>query len=296
MLAKPTFSDVILLFAIAFFWGSAFTFIEIALVDVTPVTLAAARITIGAIFLYSVVKYKRHRMPADWANWRDMTVTGLAGNAIPFVLIAWGQQYIDSALSAILIALVPLSTLIFAHIFTHDEKISMPKFAGFTMGMFGLIALTIGEDFTQVGSSGAGIIAIVLATLGYGYAGIHLRKLRHLPSSVTAAGLLITSCIFTIPFAFILENPLSLMPSDSSILALLYLGIFPSGIAIILVSKLVFRTGATFTSLNNYISPVFGVTLGVVVLGEPVTKQMLLAVALILSGIAITRIKSNKTN
>ena len=291
MLEKPKISDVIILFAIAFFWGSAFSFIEVALRDVTPVTIAAVRITVGAIFLYAVVKWRGHTMPTDYANWRDMTITGLSGNAVPFVLIAWGQQYVDSSLTAILIAIVPLSTLFFAHIFTHDEKITSPKLIGFLMGVFGLIALSIGEDFSGLDASGAGIIAITLATLGYGYAGIHLRKLKHTRSSVSAAGLLISSAVVTIPFAFMLEDPLSLTPSNNSLLSLLYLGIFPSGVAIILVSKLVFRMGATFAALNNYISPVFGIAIGALLLGEHITQHMILAIILILFGIAITRIK-----
>ena len=291
MLEKPKISDVAILIAIAFFWGSAFSFIEIALLDVTPITIAAARITVGALFLYCVVKWRKLTMPRDWANWRDMTITGLSGNAVPFVLIAWGQQYVDSSLTAILIAVVPLSTLFFAHLFTHDEKITTPKLIGFLMGVLGLVALSAGEDFSKLNASGAGIIAITLATLGYGYAGIHLRKLRHLPASVSAAGLLISSCVVTIPLAFLLEHPLSLTPSNESWAALLYLGIFPSGLAIILVSKLVFRTGATFAALNNYISPLFGVTIGVLLLGEHITRHMMVAIVLILSGIAITRIK-----
>ncbi len=291
MLEKPKIADVGLLIAIAFFWGSAFSFIEIALLDVTPVTIAAVRISVGALFLYAVVKWRGLSMPRDYANWRDMTVTGLSGNAIPFVLIAWGQQYVDSSLTAILIAIVPLSTLVFAHLFTDDEKVTLPKLLGFLMGVLGLITLSLGEDFTKINATGAGIIAIVIATMGYGYAGIHLRKLRHLRSSVSAAGLLISSAVFTIPLAFLLESPLDLTASNQAIASLLYLGIFPSGIAIILVSKLVFRTGATFAALNNYISPLFGVTLGVLLLGERLTSHMLIAAALILSGIAITRIK-----
>ena len=281
-----------MLVAIAFFWGSDFSFIEIALVDVTPITIAAARITIGSLFLFTVVKWRGLKMPRDWITWRDMTITGLSGNAIPFVLIAWGQQYVDSSLSAILIAMVPLSTLFFAHLFTHDEKITAPKLAGFLMGGFGLIVLSAGEDFTQMDASGAGLIAITLATLGYGYAGIHLRKLRHLRSSVSAAGLLISSAVITIPLAFMLESPLSLAPSNNSIIALFYLGIFPSGLAIILVAKLVFRTGATFAALNNYISPLFGVAIGVLMLGDTLTPYMLGAIALIFIGIAITKIRS----
>jgi drug/metabolite transporter (DMT)-like permease len=291
LLEKPKISDVATLIAIAFFWGSAFSFIEIALIDVTPLTIAAARILVGALFLYCVIKWRRQSMPTDWANWRDMTITGLSGNAIPFVLIAWGQQYVDSSLSAILIAIVPLSSLFFAHIFTHDEKITTPRLIGFLMGVFGLMALSVGQDFSTLDASGAGIIAIVLATLGYGYAGIHLRKLRHLSASVSATGLLISSAIVTVPLAFIIEQPLSLAPSNVSLAALLYLGIFPSGLAIILVSKLVFRTGATFTALNNYISPMFGVMIGVLLLGEHITRHMIFAIILILSGIAITRIK-----
>ena len=291
MLEKPHISDVVILFAIAFFWGSAFSFIEVALRDVTPITIAAARITVGALFLYAVVKWRGYTMPTDYANWHDMTITGLSGNAVPFVLIAWGQQYVDSSLTAVLIAIVPLSTLFFAHIFTHDEKITSPKLIGFLMGVFGLIALSIGEDFSRLDASGAGIIAITLATLGYGYAGIHLRKLKHLRASVTAAGLLITSAVVTIPFALMLESPLSLTPSTNSLLSLLYLGIFPSGVAIILVSKLVFRMGATFAAPNNYISPIFGVAIGALLLGEQITQHMMIAVILILSGIAITRLK-----
>ena len=122
-------------------WSSSFLWIKIAVQEMGPVTLVAFRVLFGLLFGIAVVIFTRTPLPRDVKSWAPLLVLGLSNVAIPFVLISWGEQTIDSAVAAILDATVPLFVILLAHIALHDDKITLPKMLGLLLGFAGVVVL-----------------------------------------------------------------------------------------------------------------------------------------------------------
>ena len=115
MPARRTLNDWALLMALATMWGSAFLFIKLGVATVPPMTLVAARLVLGTAVLLTLMYMRGLRLPRLGAAWLPFILLALVGNAIPFYLITWGQQIVPSALAGILMAAMPLATMVLAH-------------------------------------------------------------------------------------------------------------------------------------------------------------------------------------
>ncbi len=283
----PRAGDFAGLLTVSFVWGSSFAAIAAALESFGPFTIAGGRIIIAALFLSLLVVVRGHRFPRDAAVWGRLMFIGVTGTALPFTLVAWGQQSVDSSMAAIIMALTPLNTLIVAHLATHDERLSRRKLVGLVIGFLG-----VGLLFSGSGNGGTAaalaIAAIYVSTLSYAISGVQMRKLDHLPPVVMAAGMLICSLVVSLPLAFILEDPDLTAVSPLSLAAILYLGLFSSGLAVVLMAWIIFRVGAVFLSLSNYLVPIVGIVLGITLLDEVLSLSTLFAFALIMTGVVVT--------
>ena len=285
-ISEPKARDFAALLTLSFVWGSSFFAIAKALESFGPFTIAGGRITIAAIFITVLAVAGGHRFPRQPRVWANLFFIGVTGTALPFTLIAWGQQSLDSSLAAIMMALTPINTMIVAHIATHDERFSRRKVAGIAVGFLGIALLFGGGN----GSTGSVIAlgAVYFGTLFYAISAVRMRKLDELSPVVLAAGLLICSLVVSLPLAFLLEEPDIAAAQPVSMAAVLYLGFFSSGLAVLLMAWLIFRVGVVFISLNNYLSPMVGIVLGISLLDEVLGLTTLLGFVLILTGVAVT--------
>lgn len=289
-IGEPKAGDFAGLAILSLFWGSAFFFTEIALEAFAPFTVAAGRIVIAAIFLTAVARLSGAPLPRDRRTWAVLFAAGLSGAAAPFSLIAFGQSIIPSSTAAILMAFTPLSTAVLAHFMTRDEKLTAGKLAGVLTGLAGVAILVSGLSFAGLAAGGVvGKLAVVLGTVGYALSSILLRRVAHLPTLVSAAGVMITAAATIAPIALAVERPWTATPGWREMAALLELGLFPSAVAVIVMVWVLGRSGATFVSLNNYLAPVVGTVLGVAFLGETLERSMILGFVLIAAGVLITQ-------
>ena len=289
MTRRPGPADVLYLLLIAIFWGSAFLFIEIALKSFPPFTIAASRILLGAVLLQLLVRARGKRVPRDWAAWHNWSWVAAIGTVLPFVLIPWAQERIDSSLVAIVMGTVPLTTMIFAHYLTPDEKLSVRKLLGLLLGFVGVVTLFGDVDPTRLTDDVVGLVAAFVAALGYASSAVIIRRGPNVGADVGAAGILTAAAVMSVPIALIVDQPWTITPTWDALAAIVVLGVFPSALAAILLVRLLFRVGATFTALNNYLVPLVGVACGAIWLDEPVAAASLVALVLILAGIGLTR-------
>jgi drug/metabolite transporter (DMT)-like permease len=283
----PKAGDYAGLLMVSFVWGSSFAAIATALQSFGPFTIAGGRITVAALFISLLALARGHTFPRDAAVWGRLMFIGLTGSALPFTLIAWAQQTVDSSLAAIVMALTPLNTLIVAHLATHDERLSRRKVVGLVIGFLGVALLVAGSGNGSTASALA-IGAVYMGTLSYAISAVQMRKLDHLPPVVMAAGLMICSLVVALPLAFMVEDPDLTAASPMSLAAVFYLGLFSSGLAIVLMAWVIIRVGAVFLSLSNYLVPMVGVVLGIFLLDEVLGVSTLLAFALIMTGVTVT--------
>ena len=284
--------DFVLLILLASFWGSAFLFIKIAITSIPPMSLAAGRVAIGAMILYGMIRLYGLSLPGDIRSWLGAAGVTMAGTVVPFFLIGWGQQSVDSALTAICMASVPLFTLPLAHLMTHDEKLHITKVVGVIIGFSGVAVLVISSTSGMVSATPQGLTAILSAAFGYALSGLLIHRLTYSHPFVMSTMILISGAVILIVLSVVLDNPLTLSPDRDAWLSLLVLGIFPTGFATLLVVHLVRRVGPTFMSLNNYLVPVVGIICGVVWLDETLGLWSIFAFLLIFCGIFLTMRKS----
>lgn len=286
--------DWVLLFALVAMWGSAFMFIKIAVAHVPPATIAACRLVIGAAVLLIVVRARGLRLPPLAGVWRQYAVLALVGNALPFYLIAWGQQSIDSALAGILISVMPLATLVLAHYFVHGEEITRSRALGFMLGFLGIVLLMGPDALTGLGGATLHLvseIAVLAGALCYAANTVVARRSVKSDVLVTSAGVLLIASAISVPFALVVDRPWTLTPDALSIASVVWMGVGPTGVATIFYFLIVGSAGPTFMSLVNYISPCVALLLGVAILNEQPGPNAYAGLLLILSGIALSQLR-----
>ena len=276
-----------LLIMLAAIWGSSFLLIKVAVAEIPPLTVVSGRLLLGAAALYLFTLATGRYLPTDRRCWTMFAVIAVVGNVVPFALISWGELYIDSGLAAILMATMPLCTVLLAHAFTSDERLSARKSVGILFGYAGVVVLIGPEALDRLGSETLAQLAVALAACCYGISSVYARRLKGLPASVTAAGVLVCAAILAVPFSLVADRPWRLAPSVEALLALLTLGLLCTAAAYMILFHLLAAVGATFVALNNYLVPLFGVFWGATFLSEEVSLSALAALALILAGIGL---------
>lgn len=283
-----------MLLSLSLMWGSSFMFIELALVSIGPIWLAAARIGIAAVLLWAIARLMGHRLPLDRRTWQRAAGVALVGLVLPFPLIGWAQQGIESNQAAIIMAFTPLSTLVMAHLLTDEEKFTPGRIAGLVLGLLGVALLLGGAGLEELMIAGPRQFAVFLATLGYAYSSILLRDMAHISPISASAAVMIAAAAISVPVALVFEPWPQAPIGLTAVGATLFLGVFSSALAIVVMVQLINRIGVTFMSMNNYLVPGIGVIWGVALLNEAVTGQTFGAFALILSGVALASFNARR--
>ena len=273
-------------------WGSSFMFNKLGVATVPPLTLVACRLGIGTAVLLVLLYAKGLRLPPPGAVWGAYALLGVVGNALPFYLITWGQQAIDSALAGILMAAMPLATLVLAHFLVHGEHLTARRIGGFVLGFLGIVSLM--EPAAVAGIGGAALqvisqLSVLCGALCYAANSVMARLLVKSDFIVASTCTLLVASIVVIPLALAMNTPWTLQPSASSVAAIVWLGVGPTAIATVLYFRLISSAGPTFMSLVNYLSPAVAVFLGVTLLGEQPGVNAYAGLALILGGIALSQ-------
>jgi len=292
MADRTYLGHVALLVLLAAIWGSSFTGIKVAVATIPPLTLVAIRLIIAAILLYTVLRIRGIRLPKWDRQWGALFVLGLTSNTIPFFLISWGEVGIDSGAAAILMAVMPLVTVALAHFFTESDRMTVVKFVGLMIGFSGVIMLVGPEALTNLGGSAIYELSVAGGAIFYAVSAVLTRRLPSGGDPVQR-GTAVTLCavVQMVPLSLILDKPWLLNPSMASVNASIYLGVFPTAVAVLIYFHLIQERGTTFFAGINYMVPSMGVLLGVVFLGEQFMWESVIALSVILSGVFVTNMR-----
>lgn len=269
-------------------WGSSFLWIKIAVQEVGPILLVAMRLLFGILALSLVVAYKRPAFPGERRMWINLTMLGIINNAIPYTLISWGEKYIDSAVAAILNSTAPLFTMIVAHLFLSDDRMTNRRVVALLMGFVGVFVL-FSRDLSG-GPSGTllGQAAVLLAAISYAFASVFARRTTQgLSPFVQALVPLLGADLLLWTLAPIVEAPLALPQLPLTWVAIIWLGVMGVALAFILYFYLLHSVGPTRTVLVTYIFPLVGVVLGVIFLNEKLDWQLLVGAVLVIASVVL---------
>ena len=281
-------TDLALLLLLSLLWGASYALIRIAVETIPPLTLVAVRVTIATLLLQLVLARRGMGLPRSTMLWRRFAIQAALNGILPFSLIAWGEQRIDSGLAGVLNSTTPIFVFLFARIWTRTEAATLRQFAGTMLGLAGIVAI-VGPGALSAGLSGDVLAqaAVVAATLCYAGAVLFGRNFSGLPAIVPAAGSTAVSALVMVPAALLIERPWELpAPSPASILALVALGTCSTAGAFVIYFRLLGSLGSVGTASVAYLRAAVSVAIGILFLGELPSWQTAGGLALVLIGVA----------
>jgi len=285
--------DWALFILLGFFWGSSYLFIKIGIdAGLEPFTLVSLRLLFGLVLLAVVVRVAGEPLPRQPRMIGHLVVLGFFSVALPFGLITWAEQSVDSSLAAVLTGAVPLFVIPFAALFLPAERITINGLLGIVVGLIG-VAIVVGFDPADLaGNELIAEVALIGAAVSYAIGGVYARRnvhgLRPMIPGLFQVG--IALIMMAIP-ALVLERPWERGLAPEALFAVAWLGLLGSGAAYLIFFRLLGHWGATRTSLVAYLLPIWGIALGALVLSEPIDARLILGTALVIGGIALVNLR-----
>ena len=234
-------------------WGSAFIAIKISVEFINPFSVASLRLILGAFFLFVIFSLKKYSFNISKKNIILIILIGVIGNFIPFSLISWSEQYVQSNVAGLLLSVGPLFTLVLSHFLTKDDKFTLIKFISISIGFLGvLIIIGFNTILNLVSGDAENLfpkIAIVLSALGYSISSILAYNIKNLGTIKLTTFVTISAAIVSIPFMVIGEIQSPSFFHLNSVLAIIYLGLFPTALAFQLRFYLISKAGPIFLSM-----------------------------------------------
>ena len=290
---KPV-NNILLLFVLSAIWGSAFIAIKISLEYFAPVSLASYRLIVASIFLLIFYIIGEHKTLLSKNDLIMLILVGVVGNFLPFYLISWSEQHIQSSTAGILMGVGPILTLVLAHFFTKDDKFNSVKLISIVVGFIGVLFIFEIDSLFNIKSSNSiqfiSKFLIIIAALGYMISNIvAYNTLKHIDSFSITFFATFFGALISIPFLVFSEINQPSYFSVESILPILYLGIFPTALAFQLRYHITKTSGPVFLSYVAYLIPIFALMWGFLLLSEKIYLSSIVGITLILIGVYIGR-------
>jgi drug/metabolite transporter (DMT)-like permease len=260
--------------------------IKIALGSIPPFTLIAIRVSIAAALLLAVVRWRHEQFPTAAATWRGFVVQAFFNSVGAWSVLTWGQQYVDSGLAGVLNSTSPLFVFLLTVLWTRDEPITARKGVGAVLGFAGVV-LVLGVDaLAGIGQQVVAQLAVLFGAFLYACAALNGRRFAALSPTVSAAATMICAAACLVPASLVIDRPWSLQPTLLALAAAIALGVFCTGLALLLYFRLLRTLGPMGVTSQSYLRCGISVLLGMIVLGEQVTPTIGLGLSLIVLGVA----------
>lgn len=287
-MAEPASRTNWLIFlALGLMWGSSYLFIKLAVDDFGTFSLVALRLAIGAALLWIVIRVAGQALPREPRLYGHLVVMAVVNIVIPFALITWAEQSVDSSIAAILTSAVPLFAIVIAPLFLHDEPVRVNGVVGLGVGFVGVVVLT-SHDLTIPDADLTGELALLGAALSYAIGAVYARRnMRGVPPMIPAVFQVTFALLIAGAIAIVLERPWEARPDAEAVFSIVWLGVVGSGLAYLAMFRLLASWGATRTTMVAYEIPIVGIILGFLVLQEPIDGRLLVGTALVVGGVAL---------
>lgn len=267
-------------------WSGSFLFIKLMNGDVSPVVLASLRAVIGTLTLLPLLLWAGQSPRPVGREWIDWTVIGTLNGWVPNILVAFALERMASGPAALIQASGPLMNALLAHYFLAGESLTPTRIVGLLVGLIG-VALLIGPSALTGGATLLAILAMLGLTLCYALANVYVRKIPTAHPMRLAFGQQAFSTVFAVPLAFGLAGSAGFATVGQHLWLLLGLGVVSTALPIAVYMRLLRAAGPARASMTGYLVPVFAITIGVTVLGEPVLIRQIMGGAIVLTGVAI---------
>ena len=277
--------EIFLLFILAVLWGSSYLFMKVAVETIPPFTLIAFRVTLASLLLLAVLFWQKQKLPTSPRLWGLLLIQSFLNAIAAWTLLAWGQQFVDSALAGVLNSTSPPFVFVIALFLPGSKETSWLKFFGACLGLIG-VTLIIGiEALYGLGENVLAQLAILAGAVLYGFAALFGKNFRELAPVVTASCTMLWGMIFLIPVALVADRPWTLEPSMASIAAAIAMTLFSTVCAFLIYFRLLKTLGPMGTASQAYLRSGISVLAGAVILGETITPLVGLGLGCAILGV-----------
>jgi drug/metabolite transporter (DMT)-like permease len=279
-----------MLVLLSMLWGGSYYFVEIALLEWSPILIVGVRVFVASIVIWGIVLAAGLPIPRSLSAWMAFFWMGLLNNVFPFLLIVWGQKEIESGLAGILTAAAPIFSVIVAGVWLKDEPVTRPKLLGAVLGLIGVAVLIGPNALAGLDVNLLAQVAVLGAALSYAFAGVYARRFTRMNVDpvVAAAGQLLMSSFIMILLVFTFDSPAELIESSAKVwTAVIVMAIFSTALAYILYFRLLATAGATNAILVTLLIPVTAILLGAIFLDERLQWLHFLGMAVIALGLSV---------
>lgn len=287
--------------ALSIVWGSSFLFMKVGLDGLSPAQVVLGRIVLGGATLSAIMLATRRRWPRELRVWGHLAVVGLFYCVIPFTFYAWAEQYVPSGLASIFNAATPIMTLLLTPLMLRSERLRGLQVVGLVIGLIGVAVLTGPWELIGSGALSKSLpaqLACLGAPLCYGFAGLYLRRfVSGLPyDSITLSSVqLVTASLVVLLLAPVNARD-AIALNTPIVLSMVVLGVLGTGFAYVWNTRIVRDWGPTRAATVTYLTPVIGVALGVIVLGETMHWYAPVGGAIVIAGILASQRSSRVTH
>lgn len=275
-----------LLLLLSTLWGASFSFLKLTVETIPPLTAIAFRTAMAGVLLWAIMRANGVRLPRDAATWWSFAIVSAVNTVAPFMLIAWGLQWIDAGLAVILNSTTPIFAFLITWGLTRHEAVTSRKLFGVVAGITGILLIVGTSALAGLGQQLIPQLAIVLASLSYATSAIYGRSFREMGPLAPAAGSLLIGALVLTPMALVVEHPWTATPTWPSIVSLLILGIVCTALGNVLYFRLLGTLGSLGTTAQSYLRVPIGVLVGMLLLGEQLTSTAWIGLVCVVVGVA----------
>lgn len=274
-----------LLLLLATLWGASFTFLKLTVASIPPLTTIAWRTAMAGALLYFIMRHQGISLPRDAASWKSFAIVSAVNTVLPFMLIAWGLQWVDASLAVILNSTTPIFAFLITYVLTRHEAVTPRRLFGVVAGITGIVFVVGSSALGGLGQQLLPQLAIVLSSLSYAMSAIYGRAFREMNAMVPACGSLLFGAVVLIPMAIIVERPWTVTPTWTSIVSLIVLGLLCTALGNVLYFRLLGTLGSLGTTAQSYLRVPIGVMAGVLLLGEQFTSTAGFGLVCVVAGV-----------
>jgi len=265
-------------------WGCSFLFNAVLIREISPLWVAAGRVTIGAAICWVVFFATRKKLPTDPKLYVQFLVLGILNYAIPFALFPFAEQTVASSIVGVINGMTPMTTVIVSQLWPGGEKATWNKVVGVAIGFAGAVILSLPSLGVGASAQVIGLLAAFVATLCYALTLNYARRFAKVEPYAVASSSLTGAALVSIPIALFFSGiPVITLPETWA--ALFGISVFSTSFSFLLVYWLLPRVGATNLSLNTFITPISAILLGVLVLHERFELVHILGIVVIFLGL-----------
>ncbi len=273
-------------------WGTTYLFIRIALETIPPLLLTGTRFTVAGLIMLAVARLRGETIPTDRRTLLNLALVGFCMVAVGNLAVVWAEQWVPSGMAALFVATAPFWMAMIEAFRTGGERVGLRGGIGMLIGFIGVAMLV-----TPGGSGGKlnlmfllGALAIQLGAMGWQYGSVHAKyKMKHVPLMSSSALQMLSGGLMVSVVAFSIGEGPRFALNARTFGALAYLTIFGSVIAFSAYVFALAHMRTSVTSLYAYVNPMVAVFLGWLILSEPLTWVSIVAMVVILAGVALVQ-------